>query len=70
MPRRELKPFGETLRSLREDAGLSREQLAKTAKMSRESVRLYEAGERDPTWKAVQFLAKALGVTTDTFRDQ
>lgn len=62
--------FPEQLKTLRESRGLSREQLADAADISRESVRLYEAGERRPTWDAVQSLAKALGVTTDTFRDQ
>lgn len=64
------KPFGATLKQLREAAGMSVAQLAALAGMNRESVRLYEAGGRAPTWKAVQALAKALGVTTDTFRDK
>jgi transcriptional regulator with XRE-family HTH domain len=64
------KSFGARLQALREKAHLSREQLATAAGMNREAVRLYELGERRPTWDAVQALAKALGVTTDTFRDR
>lgn len=61
--------FGAKLQSLREAAGLSREQLAAAAAASRESVRLYETGARRPTMDALFALSKALGVPADTFRD-
>lgn len=61
--------FAAILRREREGAELSREQLADAAGITRESVRLYETGERRPTWTAVQAIAKALNLPTDTFRD-
>lgn len=60
--------FGDRLKALREKAVLSVAALAEAAGVSRESVRLYEVGERRPTWDAVQALAAALNVPTDTFR--
>ena len=63
------EPFAAILRRLREAAGLSRPQLAAAAGLSRQVLHNYEAGRR-PTWDAVQRIAKALGVPTDTFRDQ
>ncbi len=60
--------FATILRREREKAGLSVAALAEAASMDRESVRLYEAGARRPTWQAVQAIATALNVPTDTFR--
>ena len=62
-------PFGDSLRRLREERNLSREQLAESAGLTRQAIHLYESGERRPTWDAVQALAKALNVPTDAFRD-
>lgn len=64
------KPFSARLRELREQADLSVAALAEKAGVTRESVRLYEAGARRPTWQAVQQLATALNVSTELFRDQ
>lgn len=66
---RELPPdFPAKLTALREAAGLSVSQLATAAGLHRQSVHQYENGERRPTWDAVQKLAAALHVPTDTFR--
>ena len=64
------KPFAATLRTLRERAALSVASLAERAGMTREAVRLYEAGKRRPTWDAVQQLATALGISTEALRDR
>ena len=69
MPRKP-ESFGAILRRVREKTALSVADLADAAGVSRESVRLYELGDRRPTWDAVQLLAVALGVSTDTFRDR
>lgn len=61
--------FSARLTALREAAGLSVAQLASAAGLHRQSVHQYENGERRPTWQAVQKLAAALHVPTDTFRD-
>lgn len=62
--------FGPRLQSLRETAGLSRAALAAAVDLSAESIRLFETGDRRPTWDTVQALAAHFGVTTDTFRDK
>lgn len=70
---RHLPPVGlfhETLTALRTAAGLSIPELARKSGLSDDALRLYEKGERGPTWEAVQKLAAALGVPTDTFKDQ
>lgn len=62
--------FAARLRGLRERAGLTVQGLAEAAGVTRQAVHNYEAGDRRPTWGAVQALAAALGVTTDEFRDE
>jgi DNA-binding XRE family transcriptional regulator len=66
-----LGPFHETLAALRTAAGLSVPDLARKSGLSDDTLRRWEAGDpkRLPTWEAVQKLAAALGVPTDTFRD-
>ena len=49
---------------------LSIPELARKSEISDDAIRLYEKGERAPTWENVQKLAKALGVATDIFRDK
>ncbi len=44
------------------------DELAQAAGLTRQAVHNYESGNRSPTWAAVQKLAEALNVTTDTFR--
>lgn len=55
-------PFGETLRRLRIEKGLSQKQLADRLHMERSSVSNWEAGRRIPDVAAISQLAKALGV--------
>jgi DNA-binding XRE family transcriptional regulator len=63
--------FAATLTRLRTAAGLSVPDLARKSGLSDDTLRRWEAGDpkRLPTWEAVQKLAAALGVPTDTFRD-
>ena len=48
--------------ALRKQRNMSRAALATAARISREYVRLLEAGRYDPTVGTLQRLAKALGV--------
>lgn len=64
------KSFGAILRREREKAELSVSALAGRAKLLAATLRMYEAGTRRPGWDAVQAIAKALDVPTDTFRDK
>jgi len=59
--------FKELLRQLREQAGLTQEQLAEQAGIPLSSLRSHEQGQRLPSWPAVVKLAKALDVPTDKF---
>jgi transcriptional regulator with XRE-family HTH domain len=53
------------LKRLREAEGLSQNELAKRAKLTREHVNRLEAGRHDPTVGALQRLAKALVPVTE-----
>jgi transcriptional regulator with XRE-family HTH domain len=59
--------FAARLRELREQAGLSREQLAERAGLKIGGVRDLEQGRRDPTWRTVLQLAAALQVQVTEF---
>lgn len=60
--------FATRLRSLREQAGFSVQQLAEKAGLKRQGLYQLERGESEPTWSTVQKLADALGISTDKFR--
>jgi len=61
--------FGEKLKQLRAQSGLSQEGLARKADMSVSAVRQYEQGLREPYWYGVFQLSAALGVSSEVFRD-
>ena len=54
-------PFGETLRRLRGEKGLSQQQLADRLHVERSSVANWEAGRRVPNATLLFQIAKALG---------
>lgn len=54
---------GERIKALRREKGLSQVELAARAGIAVNSLRLYEAGKREPKVDAITKLAKALGVT-------
>jgi len=59
--------FGQTLKKLREAAGLTQAQLAAKADLHMFGVAKLEQGLREPTWATVRALARALGVTCQAF---
>jgi transcriptional regulator with XRE-family HTH domain len=59
--------FAGRLRELREGAGLSREGLAERAGLKVGGVRDLEQGRREPGWRTVLALARALGVGCTAF---
>src|SRR5437016_9514410 len=59
--------FAARLKSLREAAGITQQELATRAGMHKLGVAKLEQGLREPTWATVQALAKALGVTVLDF---
>ena len=56
------KQMGRRLKALRVKKDMSRQALAEKAGLSREYIRLLEAGLYDPTVGTLQKIAKALGV--------
>src|SRR2546421_736543 len=59
--------FGPRLRELREQAGLTQEQLAERAGVKRDAVARWEGGRREPSWGNVLALCQALGVDCNAF---
>jgi transcriptional regulator with XRE-family HTH domain len=60
--------FGERLRELRQQSGMTQETLASASGISISSVRNYEQDVREPYWEGVFKLAKALGVSSEEFK--
>jgi transcriptional regulator with XRE-family HTH domain len=59
--------FAGRLRELREAAGLSQQQLADKAGLTRDGIAQLERGRRQPAWATVLALAGALGVDCNAF---
>jgi transcriptional regulator with XRE-family HTH domain len=57
------KKFGDRVKELRLEKGLSQEELAFRAKVHRTYLGGIERGERNPALKNIAAIAKALGVT-------
>jgi transcriptional regulator with XRE-family HTH domain len=62
--------FGERLRALREEAGLTQVQLGEAAGCHPITVAKMEAGAQEPAWPMVLALAKALGVACTAFQGE
>lgn len=60
--------LGSTLKSLRSKAGMSQEELAAKAQVSRASVQNWEGGRREPRRAESRRLAAALGVSVDALK--
>ncbi|TEB13419.1 helix-turn-helix domain-containing protein [Pelotomaculum propionicicum] len=57
--------FSRRLISLREQAGLTQEQLARKLNISRSALSLWELGKREPNHSTLQLLAKFFNVSID-----
>ncbi len=58
--------FGQVLRKVREDSGISQEHLASECGLDRTYISLIERGQRNPTLKTVFILSEALEVAPST----
>ena len=61
------KTFAARLIAAREAKGLSRNELARIADLTRQTMSNLERGIGKPTWETVQALARALGVSCEEF---
>jgi len=59
--------FAGRLRELREEAGLTQQQLGERAGLSQPGIADLEQQRRKPAWETVVALCQALGVTPDAF---
>lgn len=59
--------FGERLKQLRKDVGLSQDKLARAAGLSTSTVTKIEQQAIDPAWSTVEKLARALSVDCRAF---
>lgn len=57
--------FGENLKSLRTDAGLSQQQLADILNISQSAIAKWELGKTEPTASMITLLSKYFNVTSD-----
>jgi putative transcriptional regulator len=62
--------FPAKLKELREQADLTQQQLADRAGVSKATVADLEQGRYHPSWPTVVALADALGISTETFRQE
>lgn len=58
-------PFGDILKNLRAEKGLSQAQLAKRLGLSASIVAHYELGSRFPSLETLTDISRVMGVTTD-----
>jgi transcriptional regulator with XRE-family HTH domain len=61
--------FGERLRALRHEAGLTQRALSAASGIPLPSIRGYEQGLREPYWYGLLQLARGLGVSAEAFAD-
>jgi transcriptional regulator with XRE-family HTH domain len=61
--------FKDRLKSLRLQAGLTQDRLARATDLTVSTVSKLEQGWTEPSWATVQQLALALGVSVEAFRD-
>jgi DNA-binding XRE family transcriptional regulator len=62
--------FAARLRELRKTAGLSRQELAGKAGLSKWGINDLEQGRRSPNWETVLALCAALGVSCEAFTQE
>lgn len=55
--------FGDVLRGLRKEAGITQETLALDAELDRTYISMLERGQRQPTLQTLLALARCLGVS-------
>ena len=62
--------FGETLKSLRKQKGLTQEEFAKQTGISRSAIGMYESGKREPSFEMLELFADFFNVDMNTLLDR
>lgn len=61
--------FNDVLRQLRNNAGMSQEELAKRLGMSKSAISMYESGSREPSLEILEAIADIFNVDMNTLTD-
>jgi len=69
MKQQQPRTFGKHLAELRQSQNLSVYRLAQLSGVQQMSISRYESGERNPSFQAVQKLARVLGVSVAEFEN-
>jgi transcriptional regulator with XRE-family HTH domain len=64
---KDVETFGTRLKRLREEAGLTQQELATAVGVHKSSIAKIEQNLHEPAWGVVQAIAKALGTTSLAF---
>jgi transcriptional regulator with XRE-family HTH domain len=62
-------PFNTRLKKLRQNKGITQDQLAKETGINRSTLGMYEAGKREPNFETLELLADYFNVDMNTLLD-
>ena len=63
-------PFKDILKSLREERGLSQDELARLTQLSKSTISMYENGNREPKFETLEVIADFFNVDMNTLLDK
>ena len=63
-------PFNDMLKSLREERGLSQDELARLTQLSKSTISMYENGNREPKFETLEVIADFFNVDMNTLLDK
>lgn len=63
-------PFKDMLKSLREERGLSQDELARLTQLSKSTISMYENGNREPKFETLEVIADFFNVDMNTLLDK
>ena len=63
-------PFKDMLKHLREERGLSQDELARLTQLSKSTISMYENGNREPKFETLEVIADFFNVDMNTLLDK
>ena len=63
-------PFKDMLKRLREERGLSQDELARLTQLSKSTISMYENGNREPKFETLEVIADFFNVDMNTLLDK